>query len=68
MKNRSIRFLVLLLLLCFVYLFVYWIQKKEPFDSKEFRDDIMNLIGPNSPFNNNLNDFDKEITNLSTNQ
>lgn len=68
MKNRSIRFLVLLLLLCFVYLFVYWIQKKEPFDSKEFRDDIMNLIGPNSPFNTNLNDFDKEITNLSTNQ
>jgi len=68
MKNRSIRFLVLLLLLCFMYLFAYWIQKKEPFDSKQFRDDIMNLIGPNSPFNNNLKNFDTEITNLSTNQ
>lgn len=68
MKNRSIRFLVLLLLLCFVYLFVYWIQKKEPFDSKQFRDDIMNLIGPDSQFNNNLTAFDTEITNLSTNQ
>lgn len=68
MKNRSIRFLVLLLLLCFVYLFAYWIQKKEPFDSKQFRDDIMNLIGPDSPFNDNLKDFDTKITNLSTNQ
>ena len=68
MKNRSIPFIVLALLLCFVYLSAYWIQKKEPFDSKQFRDDIMNLIGPDSPFNTNLMAFDTKITNLSTNQ
>ena len=68
MKNRSIPFIVLVLLLCFVYLFACWIQKKEPFDSKTFRDDIMNLIGPDSQFNTNLTAFDTEITNLSTNQ